>query len=436
MRRLLLFLAILLCDVPLVSAQTPQDRQVNLDSFEKVWTTIRDKHWEKNPGGLDWQAIHTEFRPRVERAKNIDEVRGILKEMLERLHQTHFAILPATVYAAVEDTEAGGDGSTGIDLRVLGGQAVVTGLDPGSSAERAGVKLGWAVEVAKGVNLQAAAAALASDPSIPEIIFTRALLNRIRGPIGGKEQITFLDGAGAETKRDLDLGTPRGELAGFGNLPETPVWFESKIIGAKATGSGAGGTGYVRFNYFLDLQHVMESFGKAVKACQNCAGMIVDLRGNPGGIGAMAMGMAGYFLDKPGQRLGTMYMRDTQLMFAVNPRAPNFAGPVAILVDGCSASTSEIFAGGLQDLRRARIFGTKSAAAALPSVIELLPNGDGFQYAVGNYVSEGGKPLEGEGVKPDVEVKLTRAGLLAGRDEVVDAALNWIEMDRMGKAAK
>jgi carboxyl-terminal processing protease len=408
-------------------AQTAQDRQLNLDSFEKVWTTVRDKHWEKNPGGLDWQAIHTEFRPKVEQAKNIAEVRSILKEMLGRLHQTHFAILPATVYEEVGDLDAVGDGTTGIDLRVLDGQAVVTGVDPGSSAERAGVKPGWVVEFAKGVNLQTAARALASDPSIPEIMFTRALLGRIGGPIGGKEEITFLDGAGAETKRDLDLAAPRGELASFGNLPETPVWFESKRIGS---------AGYVRFNYFLDLQHVMESFGSAVKACQNCSGMIVDLRGNPGGIGAMAMGMAGYFLDKPGLRLGTMHMRDAQLNFAVNPRAPSFAGPLAILMDACSASTSEIFAGGLQDLGRARIFGTRSAAAALPSVIERLPNGDAFQYAVGNYVSEGGKPLEGEGVKPDVEVKLTRAGLLAGRDAVVDAALNWIEKGGIGKAAK
>ncbi len=432
MHRLLVLLA-----VPLW-AQTPQDRQLNLDSFEKVWTTIRDKHWEKNPGGLDWQAIHAEFRPKVEQAKNIDEVRGLLKEMLSRLHQTHFGIFPATVYeevGAVGDLDAVGDGSTGIDLRVLDGQAVVTRVDPGSPAERAGVKPGWAVELANGVNLQAAASALAADPSIPEIISTRALLGRIGGPVGGKAQITFLDGAGAEAKRELDLAAPRGRMSSFGNLPETPVWFESKLIDAAGAGR-IGAAGYVRFNYFLDLQRVMESFGGAVKACQDCAGMIIDLRGNPGGIGAMAMGMAGYFLDMPGLRLGTMYMRDAQLNFAVNPRFPSFAGPVAILLDACSASTSEIFAGGLQDLHRARIFGTRSAAAALPSVIERLPNGDGFQYAVGNYVSEGGKPLEGEGVKPDVEVRLTRAALLDGRDAVVDAALSWIEKDGTGKAAK
>jgi carboxyl-terminal processing protease len=99
-------------------------------------------------------------------------------------------------------------------------------------------------------------------------------------------------------------------------------------------------------------------------------------------------------------------------------------------MDGSSASTSEIFAGGLKDLGRARIFGTRSAAAALPSIIEKLPNGDGFQYAMANYISDGGKPLEGNGVVPDVEVKLTRQALLDGHDPVVDAALQWIKKQR------
>jgi carboxyl-terminal processing protease len=63
-------------------------------------------------------------------------------------------------------------------------------------------------------------------------------------------------------------------------------------------------------------------------------------------------------------------------------------------------------------------------------VIEKLPNGDGFQYAVANYVSEGGQPLEGIGVKPDVVVKLTREALLAGHDPVLDAALEWIRKSK------
>jgi carboxyl-terminal processing protease len=394
----------------------PAQHQLDLDSFEHVWTTIRDKHWEKKPGGLDWDAIHAEFRPRVERARNTEEVRALLREMLGRLHQTHFGIVPADVYQAVAEA-AGGDGSPGIDLRVLDSQAVVTSVDSGSPAERAGVKPGWIVASVGGVSLNAAIRAMASDPTLAEISRTRALLSRLSGPVGGKLNVTFLDASGAAVSPDLGLAEPRGQASTFGNLPEMRVWFESRNI---------GGAGYVAFNAFLDLPRVMQGFGDAVIACKNCSGLIVDLRGNPGGIGGMALGMAGFLVDKAGQRLGTMYTRDTTLNFVINPRPQVFRGPVAILIDACSASTSEIFAGGLKDLGRARVFGTRSAAAALPSAIERLPNGDGFQFAIANYVSKGGQPLEGIGVQPDEEVKLTREALLAGRDPVIDAALRWI----------
>jgi len=110
----------------------------------------------------------------------------------------------------------------------------------------------------------------------------------------------------------------------------------------------------------------------------------------------------------------------------VNPRFPSYRGKVAILVDGSSASTSEIFTGGMQDLKRARVFGARTAGAALPSFIERLPNGDGFQCATADYVSESGKRLEGAGVIPDVEAAPTRELLLAGKDAALDAALNWI----------
>jgi C-terminal processing protease CtpA/Prc len=87
---------------------------------------------------------------------------------------------------------------------------------------------------------------------------------------------------------------------------------------------------------------------------------------------------------------------------------------VAILVDAHTGSTSEILSGGLKDIGRARIFGTRTAGAALPSVFKKLPNGDGFQYAIANYISEGGKPLEGIGVTPDQEVKATREAFWRG----------------------
>ncbi len=391
--------------------------QSDLDSFEKVWTTVRDKHWQVKPGGLDWQAIHDEYRPRVEKAASHDEARAVMQEMLGRLKQSHFAIIPAVVYSVLDD-DGGGPGTTGIDARVLDGHAVVTSVDPGSSAEKQGVRPGWQMERAGGRDLQAVIDQARSNPAIHELQLTRAVLARLSGPIGGTLDATFLDASGRSVNVSLNLTAPRGALSAFGNLPAQFVWFENKKFGS---------TAYIRFNMFLDLPHVMASFQRTVENCKACDGLIIDLRGNPGGIGGMAMGMAGFLVDKPNQRLGTMYLRDSTLNFVVNPRADVFSGPVAVLVDGCSASTSEIFAGGLKDLGRARVFGTLTAAAALPSAFERLPNGDGFQYAVANYISEGGQPLEGLGVTPDVVVELTHTALLAGHDPVVDAALDWIK---------
>jgi carboxyl-terminal processing protease len=402
-----------------------QASQADLDSFEKVWTTVRDKHWQAKPGGLDWQAIHDQYRPKVEKAASHEEARAVMQDMLGRLKQSHFAIIPAPVYSVLEDQadDAGitGSGTTGIDARVLDGQAMVTDIEPASPAEKQGVRPGWLIQRAGGKELKPILDQAHSNPAIHELQLTRAVLARLSGPIGGTVDVAFLDGSNRSVVLRLDLAPPRGTLSAFGNLPAQHVWFENKRIGS---------TSYVRFNLFLDLPRVMAGFQQAVEACKPCDGLIIDLRGNPGGIGGMAMGMAGFLVDKPNQRLGTMYLRDSTLNFVVNPRAEVFSGPVAVLVDSCSASTSEIFAGGLKDLGRARVFGTKTAAAALPSAFERLPNGDGFQYAVANYISQGGQPLEGLGVTPDVTVELTRPALLAGHDAVVDAALDWIRRQR------
>ncbi|MBZ5635490.1 MAG: hypothetical protein LAO55_20390 [Acidobacteriia bacterium] len=406
--------------VAVVSVFGQTRSQLDLDSFEKVWTTVRDKHWQAKPGGLDWQAIHDEYRPRVEKAANHDEARAVMQDMIGRLKQSHFAIIPAVVYSVLDD-EGEGPGVTGIDARVLDGHAVVTNVDPGSPAEKQGVRPGWQIERADGKDLKPVIEQARSNPAVHELQLTRAVLARLSGPIGGTLEATFLNASDQTVTLPLALTAPRGMVSAFGNLPAQYVWFESRKIGS---------TAYVRFNMFLDLPRVMASFQKTVEACNVCDGVIIDLRGNPGGIGGMAMGMAGFLVDKPNQRLGTMYLRDSTLNFVVNPRADVFSGPVAVLVDGCSASTSEIFAGGLKDLGRARIFGTRTAAAALPSAFERLPDGDGFQYAVANYVSEGGQPLEGLGVTPDVVVEMTRAALLAGHDPVMDAAIDWIGRQR------
>jgi carboxyl-terminal processing protease len=423
-------LAALLAAGPLCAALTSEQRELSLQSFEYVWTVIRDKHWETKPGGTDWQAVHEEFKPKIEAAGSMEAVRAVMSQMLDRLHQTHFGIVPADLYSNL-DASRGGDLTTGIDVRVVGSQVLVVSVDPGSSAAVQGVHPGWEILKIGGTDLAPLVAKLNetyAGSTLRDLTLRRAMLARLANDAVPSIVVEFLDNAGRHVSKTLAQASPKGELVQFGYLNPMHVWINSSRVRA-----GGGAIGYVAFNVFLDPQRLMTSFGDAVQTCQTCDGFIVDLRGNPGGIGLMAMGMAGWFIAQPDQKLGTLYMRDNTLKFVVNPRLTTFSGPLAILVDGASASTSEIMAEGLKDLGRARIFGSHTAGAALPSLFEKLPDGDGFQYAIANYISEGGQPLEGLGVTPDVETPITREALLAGKDPALDAAVAWITQQKAKK---
>lgn len=415
-RRHLVFLLALACAAQTLS---PDQRKLNLDSFEKVWQTVRDKHWDLKATGVDWQAVHDELRPKMEAAQTSAQSREVLGAMLERLHQTHFGIISAEIY---KDLETGGGPETpGIDVRVLDGHAVVTAVDPGSSAEKRGIKPGWEIVKIDGAELAPILKRIQdrfSKSTLLDIRLTRTVLGRLTGPAGSSVHVDVLDRADHPVAMDLERGAARGKLVSFGNLPAQHVWAEWR--------KPSPDVGYVAFNMFMDGELIAKTMQQAVEACRDCKGFIIDLRGNPGGIGGLAMGISGWFVDKTGLQLGTMKMRGTTLNFAIFPRQKPFLGPLAVLIDGCSGSTAEILSGGLKDIHRARLIGTRTAGAALPSVIERLPNGDGFQYAIANYISQGGKPLEGIGAIPDEEVRLTRRGLLDGRDAPLEAALSWI----------
>lgn len=237
----------------------------------------------------------------------------------------------------------------------------------------------------------------------------RAVMREMVGKLGMSHYAIVSDQRYKAAPPPLSGGT----AVQFGNLPESQLVFESRML--------ATGAGYIRFNEFLDPVTVMPKFEAAMKEFAKAPGVILDLRGNPGGIGIMAMGIAGFFVSESGQQLGVMKMRDTSLKFTIFPRPDVYRGKLAILLDAGSASTTEILAQGLQDLKRARIFGTRSAGAALPSDIIRLPNGDGFQYPTASFTSTGGHVLEGNGVTPDVEVEPG-----AGPEAVIDAAAAWI----------
>src|SRR6185436_14563881 len=143
--------------------------------------------------------------------------------------------------------------------------------------------------------------------------------------------------------------------------------------------------------------------------------------------------------------LGVMKAKANEpLKFNANPRLVNaqgervkpFAGSVAILVDAMSGSATECFAGGMQSIGRARVFGQTSMGQALPALFDRLPNGDLMIHAYGDFVTADGTRLEGRGVVPDEIVPVRREDLLAGRDAPLEAALAWIDQNRKNPGGK
>lgn len=425
MRRLPL---ILLIALPALGSLTPAQRQANIESFEYVWKTVRDKHFDPKLNGVDWQKAHDELLPKVEKAESMEEARGAIQELLGRLRQTHFGIIPNETYEQMSPGTGSREGETGIDARFVEGAMLVSSVRAGSPAAAAGVHAGWEIVAVGGTELAPAVAQVrktfANSLYLP-IAMRSLAMSRLAGEPGSTVAVRFRDGKGELREVAIGRARQRGAKVAFGLLPPMYVWSEWRRL--------EGNVAYLAFNMFMDPDALIAKVSEAVKSCGECAGFIIDVRGNPGGLGALAMGLGGWFVDKPGLRLGTLSTRDSSLRFVLFPRAETYNGPLAILVDGCSGSTAEIFAGGMKDIKRARIFGSRSAGAALPSTIEKLPNGDGFQYAFANYVSEGGRPLEGNGVEPDVEAPLTRKALLEGRDPALEAALDWIGRQRTGE---
>jgi carboxyl-terminal processing protease len=418
--------ALVACSAGAVRADVPK----GLETFDAVWTIVRDTHFDRTLNGVDWDAARAEFRPKAAAASTPAELRAVIHQMLGRLGQSHFSVIPGAASA-----DAGGDGTVGaatpgFDIRMVEGDVLVTEVAAGSGAATAGVRPGWRVTSIGGRPLGELLSRLreAPDDRIRNLEAWRVLQSRLRGSDGSELTLTFEDGAGVEVKKTLVRWQQQGQPVTVGNLPTMYV----NVTNESRTTPAGRPVGVIGFNVWMTA--VDRPFQLAIDEHRRASGIVIDLRGNPGGLAGMMMGIAGHFIPTR-ESLGVMKSRDNELKFTVNPRLVNaegqrvepYAGPVAILVDRLSASASECFTGGMQSLNRARVFGERSMGAALPSQFDKLPNGDVFIHATADFVTSDGTRLEGRGVIPDQVVPLKRQDLLAGHDPALEAALRWID---------
>jgi len=418
---------------PATSAQAPvsYDRAVELASFDSAWNRVRASYYDSTMRGIDWVALRDSLRPQVENGRTRDDTRLAITSLLSRLGESHFGVLPG------EALDAGGAvtndvaGDAGLEVRFIDSTLVITRVDSGTPARAMGIQTGWVIEEIDSVKvidaLRATAQVASPARRFAFVRLTLALNGRLTGPSSGAIRLVVRDGRNARRELRVPLRPTPGEVVNYGQLPPIHVRFDTQRLT-----SAEGCVGVIRFNIFMTP--VMPRFEDAMAGMRTCNGIVLDLRGNLGGLGAMVMGISGHYFARP-ETLGTMRIREATMRYVANPVRVSrsgqpmqpFSGRVAVVVDELSASTTEILAAALQRLGRARVFGGPSAGQALPALLTRLPNGDRLMYVIGDFAGPGGTRVEGAGVVPDEPVPLSRSALLAGRDEALLAAFRWIE---------
>ena len=419
-----------------ISAQSTSgyDRALELASFDTAWVRVRNSYYDSTMRGLNWVGLRDSLRPLVERGDSREDTRSAISTLLSRLGESHFGVLPGDAMDAGAAPTSDRAGDAGLELRFIDSALVITRVEAGTPARTLGINPGWIVEEIDTLrvveSLRATARVSTSARRFALVRLTLNLNGRLTGPAGGTVRLVLRDGTNARREFRVPLRETPGQVVEYGALPPMHVRFESQRLT-----SSAGCVGVIRFNIFMTP--VMPQFEDAMSGMRQCSGVVLDLRGNLGGLGAMIMGMSGHFFTKA-ETLGTMRLREATMRYVAMPVRVSrsgqplqpYEGRVAIVVDEMSASTTEILAAALQRLGRARVFGSPSAGQALPALLTRLPNGDRLMYVIADFSGPGGSRIEGAGVIPDEPTTLSRRALLDGHDEALESALKWIGSHR------
>jgi len=427
-----------------VSAQASDDPPVSLELaqlvFDSVWSQVANAHYDPDMGGVDWEGARDDLRPRSDESFTRSELRLRVQTLLGRIGESHYTVIPgeswdraAAVASDGADSEEGrtfGD-PLGVQVRLYGHDILIAGVTPASVAQEAGVRPGWRV-----IRLGDREVAARMDEFAEEEIDARTALllqsglqDQFMNPRADHPlELVLEDGSGTLHTFELtpsDAGNvPR---QGFGTiLPPLPFEFSHRRLPVEG-----GCVGVISWSVWL--VPVSARFQEAMGELEDCRGIIVDLRGNLGGIVGTMSQVGGRFLTEVGV-LGTLTTRDSDLRIQAEPvrvtmagdAVTPFPGPLAIVVDGLSMSASELFASGMQALERGKVFGSPTPGMALPARTIPLPGGDYLMFAFADWTDSAGRRIEGVGVTPDVQVPVDRDALLEGRDPPMEAALTWI----------
>ena len=313
----------------------------------------------------------------VEPPKDRDMIEYALNGMLTGL-DPHSRYISPRAYRAQQVEQKGEFGGLGIEITQESGFIKVISPIDDTPAKRAGVKAGDLIVAIDGVTVLGMTLEDAVD--------------KIKGAPNTKVSVTIRRQG---TEKPLEISMTRETI-------KTPV------VKARLEGDVA----YIRLSSFMN-ERGSEDIKKAftdlkTKAGGKLAGVVLDLRSNPGGLLDQAVAVTTDFL-KQGEIVSIRgrHTEDSQRWQARNGDVTNGL-PMVVLIDSGSASASEIVAGALQDHRRAILLGTRSFGKGSVQTVSPLGNNGAIALTTARYYTPSGRSIQGQGITPDVEVAMTR----------------------------
>lgn len=300
-------------------------------------------------------------------------MRGAINGMLSSL-DPHSGYMSPEDFQELEEETTGSFTGVGIEVTIRDG--ILTAVAPieGTPADRLGIKPGDQI--------------LRIDGMLTKNMTLMEAMKKMRGPKGST----------------ITLSIQRPEWRGSRNF--TLVREDIPLFSVKSMELEPG-YGYIRISNFQDstTEDVLSALD-ALRARHPLKGLVLDLRNNPGGLLDQAIKVADIFLDH-GVIVSTRSRNNQeQILYEAHPDTRVESYPMAVLINGGSASGAEIVAGALQDHKRARILGTTSFGKGSVQTIIPLPDGAGIRLTTAKYYTPSGDSIQATGIRPDIVTPL------------------------------
>jgi len=293
--------------------------------------------------------------------------RAAVEGMLKSLGDQWSSYYDPSEYASFEDALEGRYSGVGLWVRPSREGVLVASVQGESPAADAGIEPGDVIVAVDGTS--------ATSTSVGTVV------QRLRGPAGSSVTLTL--------RRD---GTTSDVTVTRSVLEASDVTVEHLADSVLR----------------VDVRTFSRGVGRAVRQAMtgdpssHAGGVILDLRGNPGGLLDEAVEVASVFLD--GGAVVSYEQRDApdRTLYAVGKG--DTTTPVVVLVDGGSASAAEVVAAALQDRSRAVIVGSRTYGKGSVQQPTVLPDGSAIEFTIGRYITPAGRVIDGRGIEPDVLV--------------------------------